>query len=432
MASSSIRDAIVVGAGPAGATAARTLAAAGVDTLLIDRATFPRAKACGGAITTRVLGRFPYLGAALGRISTHWISKLALQSPAGEIAHLASSAPAVLTIRRIEFDALLVDLARETGADVAEDVEIHDVDEQHDRVRLRTRDGRTLDARMVVAADGVHGVVAKRLGLLQQWRRDALAVDLMEETPTSLLRACDPDALWVSYGCPASIAGGPPALTDGYAYVFPKRTHVNVGIGYLAQQYRTTYRGNPYALQRGLIDRLTRDGILAGRSCRSSFTPFLIPVGGPLPRTGTRRTLVAGDAGGFVNGFSAEGIYYAMVSGELAGTSIARALANGTRPDARYRTRWWGEIGPELEESVVLQRFLFEDGRRIEAMVAGAAAGGAIVDAVIRWAGGADKYSGLRRSVVFRNPLAGLVLGARLLRARAAATPRGPFSSQLG
>src|SRR5207245_4332452 len=53
-------------------------------------------------------------------------------------------------------------------------------------VRLQTRDGRTFAARMVVAADGVHGVVAKRLGLLNGWRRDALAVDLMEETPNAM------------------------------------------------------------------------------------------------------------------------------------------------------------------------------------------------------------------------------------------------------
>jgi len=211
----SIHDAIVVGAGPAGATAARTLAARGVRPLLVDRAAFPRYKPCGGAITTRVLARFPYLPKALAGISTQWISKLVLQGPSGQSAEIRSASPAVLTIRRLEFDALLVSLAREAGAELLEGMEIHDVFEDRDRVRLQTRDGRTFAARMVVAADGVHGVVARRLRLLNGWRHDALAVDLMEETPNSMLRASDPEALWVSYGFPASSAGGPRSLKDG-------------------------------------------------------------------------------------------------------------------------------------------------------------------------------------------------------------------------
>jgi geranylgeranyl reductase family protein len=426
--SASIHDAIVVGAGPAGATAARRLAAAGMRTLLIDRATFPRYKACGGAITARVLGRFPYLPPALERISTHWISKLVLQGPAGRSAELRSDGPAVLTIRRIEFDALLVSLAREAGADLVEGTEIHDACEEADRVRVSTRDGRTFEARMAIAADGVHGVIARRLRLHDRW--DLLAVDLMEETPNATLRATDPDALWVSYGFPAESAGGPRGLDEGYAYVFPKQAHVNVGIGYLAHDYRTKYRGSAYALQQGLIDRLTRGGIVQGKSSRGHFTPFLIPVGGPIGRTGTARTLVAGDAGGFVNGFSAEGIYYAMVSGDLAAASIADALATGPAALPAYRTRWSAEIGAELVESVVLQRLLFEDARRIDALVDAAANGTPLVNAVTRWARGIETYAGLRRRIVLRNPVVGIVFGAMLLQKRFEATQAAVFQSE--
>ena len=430
MPSASIHDAIVVGAGPAGATAARRLAAAGIGTLLIDRATFPRYKACGGAITTRVLARFPYLSGALARIPTHWISRLVLQGPSGRSAELRSSSPAVLTIRRVEFDAVLLSLAREAGAELVQGTEIHDASEDADCVRVRARDGRTFEARMVIAADGVHGVVAKRLGLLHTWPREQLAVDLMEETPNATLRPADRDALWVSYGFPASRAGGPGGLTEGYAYVFPKLAHVNVGIGYLAHQYRTTYRGSAYELQRGLVERLTREGVLAGSSSRGHFTPFLIPVGGPIRRTGTARVLVAGDAGGFVNGFSAEGIYYAMVSGELAAASVAEALATRRPADRAYRRRWNAEIGTELAESVLLQRVLFEDARRIDALVEGAAKGTPLVDAVTRWARGLETYAALRRRMVLRNPAVGLVLGAMLLQKRFEATHAAVFQSE--
>jgi len=63
--------------------------------------------------------------------------------------------------------------------------------------------------------------------------------------------------LWLSYGFPASWAGGPPGLTEGYAYVFPKREHVNVGIGYSRSNTGTIITGPQYSLQQGLIGRLT-------------------------------------------------------------------------------------------------------------------------------------------------------------------------------
>ena len=74
---------LVVGAGPAGATAARTLAAAGVAVRLLDRAAFPRNKPCGGGISVRILRRFPYLDGELRRIATHTVSRLHLEGPDG-------------------------------------------------------------------------------------------------------------------------------------------------------------------------------------------------------------------------------------------------------------------------------------------------------------------------------------------------------------
>ena len=105
-------------------------------------------------------------------------------------------------------------------------------------------------------------------------------------------------------------------------------------------------------------------------------------------RTGTARTLIAGDAGGFVNGFSAEGIYYAMVSGDLAARSIIEVLAKGGDASAGYRARWRVEIGAELEESIVLRHFLFADKRRIDGLVTAAREAAPIVDALGRWASG--------------------------------------------
>src|SRR5262245_65786983 len=115
---------IVVGAGPAGATAARALAQRGIPVRLLDRAAFPRNKPCGGGISLRVLARFPYLERALGVIGTHVVSRLYLEGPDGDATVVLSDVPAALMIRRVEFDALLVSLAQHAGAELVTGAEI--------------------------------------------------------------------------------------------------------------------------------------------------------------------------------------------------------------------------------------------------------------------------------------------------------------------
>jgi geranylgeranyl reductase family protein len=393
-------DVLVAGGGPAGATAARRLAQAGLRVLLVDRARFPRNKPCGGAISVRALRRFPYLAEALPRIDTHLISRLHLESPDSSHVLLTSDRPAALMIRRVAFDDLLLTLAREAGAHVVEGAEIAGVEETAQHVALRARDGRQFEAPYLIAADGVNSVVARRLGLNRGWPPARVAIDMMEETPAGALKSLDPEMLWVAYG----YGGG-----EGYAYVFPKAAHVNVGIGYVLEYFRSAIAAQPFDLQRTFVDRLNARGVLAGPSSRSHFTPFLIPVGGPLVRTTTSRVLLAGDAGGFVNAITAEGIYYAMVSGDLA----AAALVSGRR--ARYERMWRREIGAELRDAVLVQRHLLTSPERIDALVRTAAREREIAAVLIRYAMGEVTYQYARRKLLMRSPMLGVKLLARYI-----------------
>jgi geranylgeranyl reductase family protein len=395
---------LVVGAGPAGATAARALAANGVAVRMLDRSMFPRNKPCGGGISMRVLRRFPYLDAALQRIVTHRLSRLYLEGPDGDAAVIRSDTPAALMIRRLEFDALLVSLAVEAGAELVTGVDIVNASRTGRFVQLVARDGRRFEADAVIAADGVHSVVARRLGLNRGWPAASVALDMMEETPRTELRDVEPSTLWVAYGY-----GGP-----GYAYIFPKRDHVNIGIGYVLSYYRSAIDASPYDLQRGLIDTLRSRGIVAGESVRRNFTPFLIPVGGPLRRPGEGRVLLAGDAGGFVNAFTAEGIYYAMVSGDLAARTIIecddRRRAGPFRPAEKsdlataYRRACEREILPELRDSVLIQRYLFSNPRRIKRVIRSAPRHDAITNLILDYAVGRKPYRAVRRRVLARAP----------------------------
>jgi flavin-dependent dehydrogenase len=443
IARSSPLSVLIVGAGPAGATAARTLARAGARVRLLDRAAFPRNKPCGGGISMRVLARFPHLEAELSRIATHAVSRLYLEGPEGDSTIVESKTPAALMIRRVEFDALLVSLAEEAGAEIVAGAEVVQARAAHDRVTVATRDGRQFDAPIVIAADGVHSVVARRLGLRDGWAAKAVALDMMEETPRATLRDVDPSALWVSYGyapLPSAECGvrraergadrnADVAAPEGYAYVFPKRDHVNIGIGYVLADYRAHVDAAPYELQRGFVATLRDRGIVAGESVRANFTPFLIPVGGPVPHPGRGRVLLAGDAGGFVNGFTAEGIYYAMVSGELAARAVLQAGGGPGGLAGAYARACRDEIGAELRDSVAIRRFLFADRRRIARVIDGAHRETALTRLILDFACGGRSYRDLRRRMIARSPLlAGRLIWERLgrLRFKNSIVERGP------
>jgi len=390
-------DVIVAGAGPAGALAARTLALEGVSTLLVDRAAFPRNKPCGGGVSTRVSARFPWLERALSGVDVHRIRRLHLEGPEGAVLDLESADPCVLLVRRLEFDRALVDAAVEAGAQFTSGFEITQVSGDDEGVTLQARNGQRLRARHVVAADGVHSVIAKRLGVNARWPRTSLAIDMMEETPLARLRAERPDVLWVAYAYNG---------LDGYAYVFPKTAHVNVGIGCLLSHFDESVSAAPYGLQAEFVSSLVKSGVLSGESDRACFTPFLIPVGGPLQRAWHGRVLFAGDAGGFVNAMTAEGIYYAMVSGELAGRAIAAARHQGAEFAGRmYERSWRNELGTELNDAVLVQRYLFSSHPRVSRAIREAARFTGLTNLILDYVRGDLSYASLRRRMFVRFPL---------------------------
>ncbi len=394
-------DAIIVGGGPAGSTAARGLARGGARVLVLDRAAFPRNKPCGGGLTRRALKRFPDVEAALPRISTHAIRRIYMEAPGGASVVIKTAEPTVVMVRRLQFDDLLMKMAREAGAELAEGADITRASEHASGVRLESRDGRVFEAPIVVAADGVYSTVARRLGFNPGWPRDRVAIDMMEETPSSRLRAVDQGTLWVSFA---------PGSGHGYGYIFPKRDYVNVGVGYLVSSFKTASPEPPRAVHEAFVAGLKARGLLEGDADRSSFTPYQVPVGGPLPTTARGRVYLAGDAGGFVNGFSAEGIYFAMVTGDLA----ARAILEGPSPRL-YERLWRREIGAEMRDSRFLSRYVFADLSRVGRLVRGVRAYPPLAGLLADYATGAASYETVRRKFILKFPRIGAKLAVRYL-----------------
>jgi flavin-dependent dehydrogenase len=189
----------------------------------------------------------------------------------------------------------------------------------------------------------------------------------------------------------------------GYGYVFPKCEHVNLGVGYLLSYFRKYIKKRPWEDHLEFVESLKKSAILAGHSTRDNFHAYLLPVGGPLRRVSTNRIMLVGDAAGFVNGFTAEGIYYAMVSGEHAAATARDALLlKGLDNHAlrSYDDRCLAEVGYELRKSVVIQRCLLAHPTRIDKIVALASKNADICKLFTDFSTGKISYSKFKRQVI--------------------------------
>ena len=385
-------DVIVVGAGPAGSTAAASLGRQGVRTLLIDRERFPRSKPCGGGISARALARFPYLAAeVMAKISSHPIHKVYLESPAGHSVLYEAAAPVYHLIRRVDFDDALFRRA-EPLVTVLEETTIRRLEVERNEARVETSTGQRFTAAVVIGSDSANSLVARHAGLRQGTVHAEYAIDMMEESTYEWLQVRDRDTIYVYYGL---------ARHFGYGYVFPKGEHINLGFGCKLDYYLAHLKGRGREHHREFVDDVRKKGIIQGEPNPQSYEAFPIPISGPLPRTWRDRVLLAGDAGGFVNAFTAEGIYYAMVSGELAARAAVTALHTGDCTNLRhYEDLWRGEIGQDLDKSVSIQKRLLGDPSRIDRVVQAAQKDPRLLALLAGYATGSVAYPELKRYLI--------------------------------
>jgi flavin-dependent dehydrogenase len=214
---------------------------------------------------------------------------------------------------------------------------------------------------------------------------------MMEETPQQELSTAERDRMYIYYRIRSHY---------GYGYVFPKSGHLNVGVGFKLDYYLANLRGEHYAHHQAFVGDLKSKQLVTGQSNRANFRAFPLPISGPLARTYADRVLLAGDAGGFVNAVTAEGIYYAMVSGDLAARAALAAIRSGNFGSAQlrgYENAWKREMGDELSKSVRLQKLLLADPARIDRIVRAAGRHRALADILARFATGAVSYGQFRR-----------------------------------
>jgi geranylgeranyl reductase family protein len=323
-----VYDVAVVGAGPAGSAAALSALRTrpGARVLLLDKADFPRDKSCGDGIAPHALDELARLGAAQVLLDRLPVRHLRLVSPRGTEAATVLQRPDYVVPRTV-FDARLVEVAVARGAELRRHT-VRQLEVRADRVVL---DG-AIEARVVIGADGANGVVRRRLGLPRQ-AAETIAVAVRGYIPW---QTTDPEQVIVMDG----------RDWPAYAWRFDAGDGTaNVGFGLLLPSLRATERGRD-ALHQRMVELLPEAA--GAQRLRSHH----LPLSTARPAQPDGRVLLAGDAASLVNPLTGEGIFYALLSGRLAGA----AAVSADDPGVAYRERLDRELGTHLKHTTLLAR----------------------------------------------------------------------------
>jgi geranylgeranyl reductase family protein len=319
-------DAIVVGAGPAGSTAAHRLASAGADVLLLDRARFPRDKPCGGGVTGRAARLLPY---SIEPVVEHVVSAVDMRLRYGKSLARGNGDPLVYMTQRKRLDHFLVQKAVEAGADFRESVKVSALEVRDDGVSVEG-----FEAGALIGADGVNGVTARTLGL---GGNRVVGVALEGNMPYARMdRSAYDGRLALELG----------VIPGGYGWVFPKGDHANFGVGGWEEE-------GPR-----LRDHLRRLCEAHGASFENleELRGYRLPLREPRSTLARGRTLLVGDAAGLIDPISGDGMFEGFLSSQYATEAILDLLAGreesldpyGPRLAKRLATHLWASWGVKV------------------------------------------------------------------------------------
>jgi flavin-dependent dehydrogenase len=241
-----------------------------------------------------------------------------------------------LTLRS-KFDHGLANIAVKAGATMHQGVRAVRIEEDRNGVMADFSDGTRVNARFLIGADGSNSQIARWCGLRKSWRHNQYVLCANEDIPYS------PQAIERFYGAkvPLFVSLRFSGL-EGYGWVFPKREYICVGIG-----GRVGPGADIRRLLREFVDR-SREVKLIPSDLQISNPDYALDPAGAIHsmKSLTRgRTILIGDAAGFVSGSTGEGIYPGMVSGAIAADVVHDALASGSSDVSGFNQRWRGELG---------------------------------------------------------------------------------------
>jgi geranylgeranyl reductase family protein len=347
-------DVVVCGAGPAGTIAAAEAAQAGLKVALLEKQILPRHKTCGGGMPMVMqkhlqdLAPEAFVESDVSFMRHTWKFEdayLGPMNPPGTNDRLS-----LWMVQRPIFDNTLAQRAAKFGADLRDGVAVRSLEPESDGVIVRAQGIKTgseftAKARYVIGADGANGVTVKATQLR---KNPAIAIALEIELPHTWDNGhadLRPEIAHLEYG----------ALKHGYAWIFPKADHLNIGAGVFRPDHRDA-RGDHSIraeLQKTIFDYMDATGLNYGRDS-IRFHGHPLPTWSGKEPLHEGRILLAGDAAGLINPLFGDGILHAVKSGSIAARCIADDAAH------EYSDRIHAEFAANFDAALNLARVFYQ------------------------------------------------------------------------
>jgi geranylgeranyl reductase family protein len=325
-----VYDLIVVGAGPAGSTAARTASMMGLNVLMLEKEVFPRYKPCAGALSDKTISLLDF--PIPEELCERTINKARFHFQ-GKVVESRKDHRLIALVTRSNFDHLLLNKAEGAGAKLKIE-KVIGFRERDECVEVQTGSHR-FSSRFLVVASGCQDGLKNNIQCREARNHYCICMVTEVEAAEQEINDKFNNIINVHFG----VASG------GYGWIFPHRGYYSVGIGGMASLMK-------YPRQI-MLDFLKANGFNGSYRLHG----HTLPLGGLNRHIATKRIMLAGDAAGFVDAFTGEGIYYAMRSGEIAAKTAAEKLSN---PDMdivqAYKSRCKRDFGDELRYSLLLSR----------------------------------------------------------------------------
>jgi len=327
-------DTAIVGAGPAGSSAAYAMASKGYKVLLIEKASLPRYKTCGGGVVNKSMNLLP---PEIQNIVERYCSVIELFDHQANLKFYKSrSYPVISMVMRKDFDFAILSLAKQQGLIVKDNCTLIELKNNNEHVELLTDKGE-YKTKFVIAADGASGIISKKIGMNNNcYRIPALEYEVYVD-----------ENVFNKFANKARFDFG--VIQDGYGWVFPKKEHLSVGIGTLKKDKRNLNEMiEKYFNLLGLNDikRIERHG-------------YFIPLNRKRKNFSKERIILTGDAAAFADPLTGEGISYALLSGKLAADSIVEGNFEPKRVSYIYNKKVKEKILNELKYAWFLSRMIY-------------------------------------------------------------------------
>lgn len=338
-------DVIVVGAGPAGISAAVTIARAGYEVILIERGTFAGSKnVFGGAIYTQAIKEiFPDFetSAPLERKLIEHKFAILGEDDSTIVSYRKNHEQAVsYSVIRGKFDRWMAEEAKKEGVILVEETVVRELLVENEKVIGVKTELEDYYADIVILADGVNSLLAKQIGLREDIEPKDVAVSVKEVIKLDKEIINDRFLINDNEGCVYQLFGGSMLGKLGLGFIYTNKDSISIGLGITLDEL-TEKKIKPYELLNQIkshptIAPLIKDGEVI------EYSAHLIPEGGykKIPTLSGAGVMIVGDAAMLVNNMHWEGTNLAMISGKLAGeTAIVALSKKDTNEDslARYQ-----------------------------------------------------------------------------------------------